>query len=259
MPFLTIDGSKIEFEQFPEATPRMPTIVFLHEGLGCVEMWKDFPRQLTEVTGCGGVVFSRLGYGKSDPNSSERAPTFMNDEALITLPKMLRQLDAAEIILLGHSDGGSIALIYAAHARDPNLLGLILEAPHVFVEEISIQSIESAALKFKTGSLRVGLERYHGKNVDAAFWSWNHGWLDPDFRSWNIEECLPNIDIPVLAIQGSDDEYGTLAQVEAIKEGCATTVTAVFDNCAHTPHRDQPQLTLDTMASFISTLTLSPR
>lgn len=221
-------------------------------------MWRDFPERVAQATGCGALVYSRAGYGKSDPISLPRSIRFMRDEALITLPELLAKFDFRNVILFGHSDGGSIALIHAARAQNRQLSALILEAPHVFVEEISVRSTEAAAKNYETDSLRTSLERYHGSNVDCAFWGWNQVWLDPAFRSWNIEDCLPAIDVPILVIQGEDDEYGTLAQVEAIEKGCAGGVhNAVLANCSHSPHRDQPELTLDLVKQFISRLPIA--
>jgi pimeloyl-ACP methyl ester carboxylesterase len=251
--FLRLGDHKIEYVKYDPQRLQAPTIVFLHEGLGCVEMWRDFPQRVAQATGCEVLVYSRAGYGNSDPVELPRHITFMHDEALVTLPQLLDQLGIRDPILFGHSDGGSIALIHASQRRE--IRALILEAPHVFVEEISVRSISEAAANYETGPLRRRLERYHGTNVDCAFWGWNRVWLNPAFRSWNIEKCLPRIDIPILVIQGEDDEYGTLEQVSAIQRGCSGDVkTAVFANCGHSPHRDQPERTLQAIKSFVGLL-----
>jgi pimeloyl-ACP methyl ester carboxylesterase len=253
--YLTIENIRLEYNWHGPAPTDAPALVFLHEGLGCVSMWRDFPARLAAATGCGALVYSRSGYGKSDPVSLPRPVRFMHGEALITLPRVLDELNVSDAILVGHSDGGSIALIYAGSARAKQVRGLVLEAPHVFVEDISIDSITRAAENYAQRDLRMQLERYHGDNVDCAFRGWNEVWLDPAFRSWNIEEYLPAIQVPVLLIQGENDEYGTLRQVEAIENGTAGPVqTLIIPNCGHSPHRQQPESTLQKMTSFIRDL-----
>jgi pimeloyl-ACP methyl ester carboxylesterase len=230
-----------------------PTLVFLHEGLGCVSAWRDFPARVAAATGCGALVYSRAGYGNSDPITVPRPVGFMHDEALATLPQVLDAAGVRRHILVGHSDGGSIALIYAGGVREAPLLGLVLEAPHVFVEELSVESIARSAEQYREGRLRAALERHHGQNTECAFWGWNQVWLGPAFRSWNIEEFLPRITVPVLVIQGEQDEYGTLRQVEAIERGCDGPVRRVIlPDCGHSPHRDQPERTLDEITSFMA-------
>lgn len=215
-------------------------------------MWRDFPARVAEAVGYGALVYSRAGYGDSDPIALPRSIRFMHDEGLITLPQVLDAMDVRDAILFGHSDGGSIALIHTGSGRAQRVRGLILEAPHVFVEDISIKSIATAAEKYRSDSLKLSLESYHGYNVDCAFWGWNQVWLDPAFRSWNIEEYLPNVQVPVLVIQGEDDQYGTLRQVEAIENGCAGNVRSVIlAECGHSPHRDQPNFTLEAVTSFL--------
>jgi pimeloyl-ACP methyl ester carboxylesterase len=175
----------------------------------------------------------------------------MHDEALITLPRVLEATGVREHFIVGHSDGGSMALIYAAEGQKGELRGLILEAPHVFVEESSLASITRLAEHYREGPLRVALERHHGQNTDCAFWGWTRVWLDPAFCSWNIEQSLPRINVPVLVIQGEDDEYGTLQQVEAIERLCGAPVRSVIlPSCGHSPHRDQPKRALEEITSF---------
>jgi pimeloyl-ACP methyl ester carboxylesterase len=239
-------------------------------------MWRDFPKRLSEQTGCGALVYSRAGYGKSDPIELPRPVSFMHEEALTTLPQVLDAFAIREAILIGHSDGGSIAIIHAGGTRDPRVRGLILIAPHVFVEEIGLESIRAIADEYRgegagrmpanrpqdagapTGSsigasllLRQRLARYHGDNVDATFWGWNDVWLNPDFRSWNIEAYLPEVRVPVLLIQGADDQYGTPEQIRKIEAGCSVPVsTVLLANCGHSPHLDQPNGALAAMKEF---------
>ncbi|HEX8174951.1 MAG TPA: alpha/beta hydrolase [Pyrinomonadaceae bacterium] len=249
---MKVGGRWLEYEWHGQSPEQATTLVFLHEGLGCVTTWRDFPKRLSEATGCSALVYSRLGYGQSDPVQIPRPVSFMHDEALITLPQVLEVAGVRDAILVGHSDGGSIALIYAGSRPGIRLRGLILEAPHVFVEEISVESIAKAAINYQSGELKSALERHHGENVDCAFWGWNRIWLDPAFRSWNIEEYLPCISAPVLVIQGENDEYGTLRQVESIESKCRGHVQSiVLPDCGHSPHRDQPERTLEVMATFV--------
>ncbi len=220
-----------------------PTLVLLHEGLGCVAMWRDFPEALAAATGLGALVYSRFGYGHSPPATLPRPLTYMHEEARL-LPQLLDDAKIREAILVGHSDGGSIALLHAA-TRDPRVRGLALEAPHVFCEDVSVASIAAAKRAFEGGDLRARLARYQGDNVDVAFRGWNDAWLDPGFRAWNLEACLPAIDVPVLVVQGADDVYGTLAQVDAIERGLRAPFTrCVLSECGHSPHKDQRDKTL---------------
>ncbi|HEV3469680.1 MAG TPA: alpha/beta hydrolase [Pyrinomonadaceae bacterium] len=252
---LVAGGRGLEYVWHGPSPGDAPTLVFLHEGLGCVSTWRDFPSRVAEATGCGALVYSRAGYGKSDPVTLPRPVSFMHDEALVTLPEVLDAAGVREAILVGHSDGASIALVYAGAARDGRLRGLVLEAPHVFVEDLSVASIRRAAAQYREGGLKRALKRHHGANTECAFWGWNRVWLDPAFRSWNIEEYLPRITVPVLVIQGAEDEYGTPRQVEAIERGCAGPVRSVLlRECGHGPHRDQPGRALDEITSFIGAL-----
>jgi pimeloyl-ACP methyl ester carboxylesterase len=249
---LRAGGHNLEYEWHGPLPDKAPTIVFLHEGLGSISTWRDFPARVAEATGCGALVYSRAGYGNSDPVELPRPVSFMHTEALITLPEVLDAVGVRDCILFGHSDGGSIALIYAGGARDARLRGLVLEAPHVFVEDVSVESIRRAAGEYESGPLKQALTRHHGRNVECAFWGWNRVWLDPSFRPWNIEEYLPGVSVPVLAIQGEQDEYGTLLQVKAVEKGCEGAVQSlVLPGCGHTPHRDQPERVLEAVASFV--------
>jgi pimeloyl-ACP methyl ester carboxylesterase len=250
---LAAGGHSLEYVWLGPSPAEAPTLVFLHEGLGCVSTWRDFPARVSEATGCGALVYSRAGYGNSEPVTLPRPVSFMHDEALVTLPEVLDAAGVRDCFLVGHSDGGSIALIYAGGVRDVRLRGLVLEAPHVFVEDLSVASINKAAEQYREGQLKAALERHHGENTECAFRGWNRVWLDPAFRSWNIEEFLPRINVPVLVIQGTGDEYGTAGQVEAIERGCRGAVKSVLlADCGHSPHRDRPGRTLDEITSFVA-------
>jgi pimeloyl-ACP methyl ester carboxylesterase len=252
MSHLWVGNKQLEYTWFGPDPAESPTLVFLHEGLGCVAMWRDFPQRVAAQTGCGALVYSRAGYGESDPAALPREVRFMHEEALTVLPRVLEAMAIRETVLVGHSDGGSIALIYAGGTRDSRVRGVILEAPHVFVEEVGIESIRAIAGEYRGGQLRQRLERYHGTNVDDTFWGWNRVWLDPAFRSWNIEEYLPQIRASLLVIQGEDDQYGTMSQIDAIKNGCRVPMrTVVLPDCGHSPHVDQPERTLEAITSFL--------
>ncbi len=231
----------------PERTDA-PLMVFLHEGLGSVSMWRDFPQRVCQATGMRGLVYSRPGYGASSPRppNEQWAPDFMHRQAHEVLPAMLTALgvDAAAqpVWLFGHSDGASIALLYAA--RFPaQVAGLVVLAPHILVEDLSIQGIEAARQAYIQTDLRQRLARHHD-DPDSAFWGWNRVWLSPAFSSWNISNELPTIQAPVLAIQGVDDEYGTLAQVHGIANVLPGTQVLALPACGHSPHRDQPDAVL---------------
>jgi len=227
----------------------LPELVFLHEGLGSVSHWRDFPASVAASTGCPVTIYSRYGSGASDLLAEPRTVRYMHYEALETLPALLSQLHIDNPILFGHSDGGSIAIIYAG-AVD-HLKGLILLAPHVFVEDLSVQSIAEAKVAFETTKLREMLARHH-RDAAGTFWGWNNIWLDPAFRSWNIEEYLPRITCPTLVIQGLDDQYGTMAQVETITQKSGGPVEVLpLTNCAHSPQRDQPKQVLEAITNFV--------
>jgi len=248
--FVTMRGHRIEIERIGGARADAPTLVFLHEGLGSVALWRDFPAKLAARTGAAALVYSRRGYGKSDRLDEPRKVDYMHEEALTVLPALLGELGIFDPILIGHSDGASIALIHAGGGRWP-VPALILEAPHVFVEDVTVASIAQAKHAYRTSGLGSRLARHHD-DPDHAFWGWNDIWLDPAFRSWTIEEVLPGVRCPVLAIQGADDEYGTLAQLDAIERGVSGAFERlVLAHCKHSPHRDQEALTLQAMAGFI--------
>jgi pimeloyl-ACP methyl ester carboxylesterase len=252
MPFVTAAGHRLEYERITGARSA-PMLVLLHEGLGSVALWRDFPAKLAAATACPVLVYSRYGYGKSDPLAAPHAPRYMHDEALLTLPELRQKLALEDVILVGHSDGASIALIHAGAGQWP-VRGLVLEAPHVFVEDVSIASIAAAREAYEGAGLRERLARYHA-DVDGAFRGWNDAWLNPAFRDWNIEEYLPNVRCPVLAIQGADDEYGTLKQIDAIEHGVAGAFEKlVLSSCRHSPHRDQEATVLRAVARFVGSV-----
>jgi pimeloyl-ACP methyl ester carboxylesterase len=251
MEFLEIGGTRLECCWIGPSPDEAPTIVFLHEGLGSVTRWRDFPDALTAATGCGALVYSRAGYGGSDPAPLPRPVRFMHDEAKV-LAAVLSETGIRAPILLGHSDGASIALIAAGTERIDGLRALVLEAPHTFAEPCGLESIAKIADVYRTTDLRERLARHHGDNTDVAFWGWNRVWLDPDFRAWNIEDVLPGITVPTLVIQGEDDEYGSWKHVESIQRQSGGPVqTLLLPLCGHAPHAEQRDATLDAMTHFI--------
>lgn len=256
---VVVDGRHLEVRVFEppaaldRAAPRDPPIVLLHEGLGSIALWKSFPDRLAEWTGRRVVAYSRYGHGRSDPLEERRDPDYMHHEGEIVLPELLARLELERPILFGHSDGASIALMYAG-TRPDAVSALVLEAPHVFVEEHTIASIEAAAAAYRETDLPRRLERYHN-DVDRTFWGWNDIWLDPRFRAWNIEPYLAAVRCPVLLVQGDEDEYGTAAQLEAISAQIPATQIVTFARCAHAPHRDRQQDTLEATARFLRNVT----
>ncbi|MGD9166900.1 MAG: alpha/beta hydrolase [Syntrophobacterales bacterium] len=228
-----------------------PTLVFLHEGLGSIEMWHDFPEVLLEKTGCNGLLYDRWGHGRSDPLDGKRTLRYVHDEALDSLPDVLRRCEVDDSVLIGHSDGGSIALIFAAEYSE-RVRGIITEAAHVFVEEITLEGIKDALEVYRSTDLKEKLARYHGDNTERIFRAWHETWLQPEFKSWNIEDCLPKIKCPVLVIQGEDDQYGTIAQVEAIAHQVAGPAKPLLiPDCAHIPHKEATDRVIKEMTEFI--------
>ena len=252
MAFEIIDGVRLEVEAIAAARRGASTIVFLHEGLGSPSQWRDFPRRVADATGCAALVYARRGHGQSDPLDGARELDFMHTEALEVLPALLAKLGIERPILFGHSDGASIALIHAGHGHPAR--GLVVEAPHVFVEQRSIEGIEAARRAYVESDLRDRLARHHA-DVDSAFWGWNDVWLHPDFAGWNIEDCLAGIRCPVLAIQGENDAYGTMAQVDTVARQVSGEVCVLrLARCGHAPHRERPERTLEAAAAFIRQL-----
>jgi pimeloyl-ACP methyl ester carboxylesterase len=252
--FVTAGGHSLEYQLIPAHQINRPTLVLLHEGLGSVAMWRDFPSRLAAATGCRTLVYSRYGYGRSDVLQEPFATDYMHREGRDTLPAVLAALGIEDPVLVGHSDGASIALLYAG-AGHP-VAGVVVMAPHCFVEDISIRSIEAAKVAFETTDLPAKLGKFH-RDVTRTFYGWNDIWLHPDFRSWNIEDCLPGIRAPILAIQGEDDEYGSMAQIEAIAAGARNSAGVELlklADCRHSAHKDQPQAAIDAVGRFLDAI-----
>jgi pimeloyl-ACP methyl ester carboxylesterase len=247
---IILDGRRLETAWWGPDPARAPTIVLLHEGLGCVALWRDLPERIAGETGYGVFAYSRFGYGRSDPAPLPRPMTYMHDEALKVLPRVL---DAAEInraILIGHSDGGSIAAIYAGAVRDPRIAGVVLIAAHFFVEDLNIESIARIRTEYETKELRSRLTRYH-TNVDVAFRGWNDAWLDPRFREFDITEYLPTISVPVLALQDADDPYGTEAQLQVLRRHVISPLeTKLIQGARHAPHLEAKEATIPAITAF---------
>jgi pimeloyl-ACP methyl ester carboxylesterase len=237
-------GRELETVEFAGAEP---ALVFLHEGLGSVELWRDFPERLAAASGRRGLLYSRAGHGQSEVPEGDRTPAFMHEEALDVLPEVLAAAGIERPVLVGHSDGGSIALIYAS--QHP-VSALILLAPHVFVEDVTVASIEEARDTFATTDLGERMGRYH-REPERTFRLWNDIWLAPEFRSWNIEDVLGGVTAPTLLIQGEHDQYGTLAQIDAISRGVSGPVERVVLDARHAPHLEAPEETLDAAANFL--------
>ena len=255
--FVTVTGGRLEYRWLPPQCEHLPTLVLLHEGLGCVTLWKDFPDRLARITGCGVFVYSRFGYGRSDPATLPRPLTYMHEEGLTVLPELLEVLGFDRVILVGHSDGASISLIHAGGTPAERVLGLVLMAPHVFNEPCCVASIEAARRAYEDGDLRERLSLYHA-HVDVAFRGWNQAWLDPGFLDWNLESYLPGIAVPTLVIQGQQDEYGSERQVTTIQDACNAPVQLeLLDDCRHSPHRDQPDVTLDLVGRLVASISRS--
>jgi pimeloyl-ACP methyl ester carboxylesterase len=251
VPFLTAGGHRLEYERVGRADPGRPVLVFLHEGLGSVSQWRDFPERLARDSGYPGLVYSRRGYGRSDPVELPRPLTYMHDEARRVLPEVLAEAGIDDAILVGHSDGASIAVIYAGE-NGARLRGLVLLAPHVYAEDVGIASIAQVNAEYGRTELREKLARHHGTNVDGAFHGWADAWLDPGFRAWNLEAFLPGITVPVLVIQGREDQYGTLAQVDAIERQVGGPhERLILSPCGHSPQRDRPEETAAAIVRFV--------
>lgn len=248
--FIVAAGKRLEVAAFGPPPEAAPTLVMLHEGLGCVALWRGFPAKLAKATGWGVFAYSRTGYGASDPVAAPRPLDYMTREARDVLPVVLGAIGFRRGVLLGHSDGASIAAIYAGEHNDPRVAGLVLIAPHLFTEPAGLASIAEAKRAYESGDLRTRLAKYHA-DVDNAFYGWNGAWLDPGFKSWNIEAFVDRWRAPALLIQGEDDPYGTLAQISAIRTRAPTAVkTLILPGCRHSPHLEQPEATMQAVADF---------
>ena len=251
---LEIGAARLEYRRWGPDPAEAPTLVLLHEGLGCVALWRDFPARLAAATGLGVLAYSRAGYGGSSPCALPRPLTYMHDEARDVLPEVLDRIGLERGILLGHSDGASIAAIYAASRPDPRISGLILIAPHFFTEPQGLAAIAEAKLAYETGDLRDRLARYH-RDVEAAFRGWNEAWLDPGFESWDLTAYLPGIAQPLLLLQGAADPYGSPRQVETARDlAPGPSELVLLPDCRHSPHLERPEETLAAIRSFLSGL-----
>jgi len=248
--FLRVGAADLEYRMIGPAPADAPTIVMLHEGLGSVALWGDFPDRLQEATGTGVFAYSRRGYGASTKAKLPRPLDYMHTEALETLPGLLDNIGFRRGLLLGHSDGASIAAIYAGGAGDHRVRGLVMIAPHFIVEDVSVASIAEIKRAYETTDFRAKLARWHG-DVDNAFYGWNGAWLDPAFRQWDISGYLAYIRVPVAIVQGADDQYGTIRQVEIAQQECYCPVdVTIIPGAGHSPHRDAPQPTLNSITEF---------
>ena len=252
---VTIADARIEYSFYEVKRPDAPTIIMLHEGLGALSLWRDLPRKLSNLINCSVFVYSRHGYGQSDFINSEFDAKYMHKEALYILPQVLNHFDISNPILYGHSDGASIALIHASSA-DAEIMGLILEAPHVFVEEISLDGLKGAKKAFEEGGLKASLAKHH-RNPEMIFRCWNNIWLSPEFLTWNIVSCLSKIQCPALLIQGETDAYGTLSQLDTIeKHVSGSCEKQILPHVGHSPHRENPELVLRSIQQFISKISM---
>ena len=257
MTYLTVRGLRLEYRDIPAIRPDLPPLVLLHEGLGSVAMWRDFPQKLAAASGARVIALSRAGYGHSDPYPEARTPRYMHREGEEMLPAFLDALGIERPLLVGHSDGGSIALIFAG-AFPSRPAGVVVMAPHEFVEDITLAGIRAARTVWETSDWRQKLGRYHQDPV-RVFHDWNDTWLSPAFRDWNIEDYLPKIACPLLAIQGEDDEYATMRQIDVIGEVVPGSQLLKLPACGHSPQRDQEAAVLAAIAGFVDRISGSCR
>jgi pimeloyl-ACP methyl ester carboxylesterase len=248
--FLHINDSDLEYRLIGPGPDQAPTIVMLHEGLGSAALWGDFPEKLQASTGAGVLVYSRSGYGGSTPVQLPRPLDYMHIEAFEVLPKLLDAIGFRRGLLLGHSDGASIAAIYAGGIADHRINGVAMIAPHFIVEDVSVASIADIKTAYEAGELKAKLKRWH-KDVDNAFYGWNDAWLNPKFRDWDISEYLAYIRVPIAILQGADDQYGTIRQIEIARQECYCPVdVTILAGAGHSPHREAPGATLDAITEF---------
>lgn len=256
--FLVAGDARLEFVCFGELEKNLPVIILLHEGLGCCALWRDFPSKLSELTGLPVFAYSRAGYGKSDPKPLPWSLDYMTSEAELVLPLILGQIPVEQFLLLGHSDGATIAAIYAGSCDDDRIAGLIVMAPHFYAEDDGLASIDEARIAYQTTDLRSKLGRYH-TNPDNAFLGWNDSWLHPDFRKWNVAHVVSEIHCPVLAIQGVADQYGSEEQVQLIGRTLgARAKVALLEDCQHSPHLEQSETVLALINEFVDEKVLGP-
>ena len=249
--FLNIGASDLEYRMIGPAPDQAPTLVMLHEGLGCTGLWGDFPDQLQAATGTSVFVYSRAGYGASTKVALPRPLDYMHVEALDVLPKLLDKIGFRRGVLLGHSDGASIAAIYAGGVQDHRVRAVAMIAPHFVVEDIGLTSIAETRNAYENGGLKEKLKRWHG-DVDNTFYGWNDAWLDARFRKWDVSEYLAYIRVPVAILQGADDQYGTIHQIEIAREECYCPVdVTMIPGAGHSPHREASEATLNTISEFV--------
>jgi len=252
--FLDLGAVRLEYRMIGPRPDGAPVIVMLHEGLGCVGLWGEFPDRLAAATGAGVFAYSRAGYGRSSPANLPRPLTFMHDEARDVLPRLFAAIGFRRGLLLGHSDGASIAAIHAGSVQDHRVRGLVLIAPHFLTEDMGIAEISRARAAYATSDLRAKLARWHD-DVDNAFKGWNDAWLDPDFRNWNITDALAYIRVPILIVQGERDHYGTARQIEVALQECTCPVdVALLPGIGHAPHREAPAAILRVVSDFANRL-----
>ncbi|MBX3669835.1 MAG: alpha/beta hydrolase [Rhodocyclaceae bacterium] len=251
---IELAGRSIEYLRLPSAhaRPGRPAMLFLHEGLGSISMWRDFPQRVADATGCEAVLYSRCGHGRSAPCGNTRTPRYLHAEALEVLPELLARLELDRPFLFGHSDGASIALIYAGQPGVA-LSGLIVAAPHVMVEQECLDGIRKAIQIYAESDMPQRLAKHH-RDADAVFRAWIDIWLAPEFRDWNIEQCLPAISCPVLAVQGENDEYATMEQIDRIARLAPDVALLKLADCRHSPHKDQPEALIAAVEGFVNGL-----
>ncbi len=248
--FLTAGGKQLEYASFGPAPDATATLVLLHEGLGCTALWRDFPERLAKATGLGVFVYSRAGYGGSDSADLPRPLDYMTREAVDVLPEVLDAAGIQKAVLLGHSDGATISAVYAGTASDLRVQSVILIAPHFFTEQEGLDEIARAKVAYETTDLPQKMARYH-RNPDNAFYGWNEAWLDPGFRGWNVADALDTISVPLLAIQGEEDQYGTLAQIDEITTRCSALVrTCILPDTRHSPHLESSDAVIKAVSGF---------
>jgi pimeloyl-ACP methyl ester carboxylesterase len=252
--FLDIGAQQLEYRMIGPRPDAAPTLVMLHEGLGTATMWGHFPEQLAQATGAGVFLYSRAGYGQSSPVQLPRPFSYMHDEARDVLPKVLDAIGFRRGVIIGHSDGASITTIYAGSRQDHRVGGLVLIAPHFFTEQANLDAIAEIRTAYAATDLRARLARWH-KHVDNAFDGWSGAWLSPPFRDWDITECLAFIRVPILIVQGEDDQYGSLAQIEAARDECYCPVeVALIPGARHSPHRETPDAAFAAIAPFVTAI-----
>ena len=252
--WLTAGGKSLEWKAYGPTPEESPTIVMLHEGLGCAALWRDFPQKVAEATGWGVFVYSRAGYGQSEAAQLPRPLDYMTREAVEVLPQVLDVIGFQRGVLMGHSDGATISAIYAGSIEDFRVRGLILMAPHFFTEDMGLEAIAQAAEAYASGDLRDRMAKYHA-DPDHTFRGWNDAWLDPAFKAWDVSEVIDYLRIPTLAIQGTQDQYGTLRQIDEIESRSYAPVdVVVLDGVKHAPHQDAPDAVLGAVVEFCTRL-----